>query len=72
MEWIALGVAVLALAYTVFFQPKQDAPKAATLEDFQIPTAEEGRTIPVLFGTRMISGANVVWYGNLDKKEIKK
>lgn len=29
-----------------------------------IPTAEEGRPIPVVFGTRILSQPNVVWWGN--------
>ena len=47
-------------------------PKAATLEDFDIPTAQEGRAIPVVFGTVTVRGPNVVWYGDLYAKPIKK
>lgn len=40
-------------------------PPAAGLSDFDVPTAIDGREIPVLFGTREISQPNVVWYGHL-------
>ena len=61
--WV--GTAVLAYALT----PKPKLPKdaaPATIDDFDFPTAEDGREIPVLFGTRETSGPNVVWYGDLD------
>jgi len=46
-------------------KPKFDTPRASSLGDFTLPTAEEGRPVPVVFGTCRIRGANVVWYGNL-------
>ena len=46
-------------------QPEPVAPKPAALEDFSVPTAEVGREIPVLFGTRWIKSPNVVWFGDL-------
>ncbi len=39
--------------------------KPATASEFNVPTAEEGRAIPVLFGTRRLTSPNVVWYGDL-------
>ncbi|EOV8094052.1 TPA: hypothetical protein NGR52_004207 [Vibrio parahaemolyticus] len=71
MEYVAVGIALIALAASIFIKPKTVEPKAATLSDFSIPTAEENRAIPVLFGTRLISGSNVVWYGDLSKRAIK-
>ena len=43
--------------------------KVGTVE---APTAEEGRDIPVLFGTREVKSANVVWYGDVRAVAIKK
>ena len=40
--------------------------------DFTVPTAQEGKNIPVLFGTRRISGPNVCWYGDIGTTPIKK
>jgi hypothetical protein len=49
----------------------KNAP-AMSLDDITAPTAEEGREIPVLFGTRDIKGPNVVWYGDLKTTAVKK
>ena len=51
--------------------PKPPKPKPAALEDFDIPVAEQGRPIPVVFGTVTLTGANVLWYGDLRTTEIK-
>jgi hypothetical protein len=51
--------------------PKPPKPKPASLSDFDVPVAEEGRPIPVVFGTVTITGANVLWYGDLRSKAIK-
>lgn len=63
---------VATLALSIALSPRPKAPRAATLEDFDFPTAEEGRPIPVVFGEVDISGANVLWYGDLDIQAIKK
>lgn len=64
---------LLVVSYVIqsALQPKPQAPTAAALSDFDVPTAEEGRAIPVVFGTVVVSGANCVWYGDLGKKAIK-
>ena len=63
--WVVMSVISAALA------PKPPKPKEAVLGDFQVPTAEDGREIPVLFGTRDITGPNVVWYGDLKTTAVK-
>ncbi len=62
----------VSLAVTFAMQPKTQPTKAAGLGDFTVPTAEDGREIPVLFGTREITGPNVVWYGHLRTVAIRK
>jgi hypothetical protein len=52
--------------------PKPPQPKPAGIGDFKVPTAEQDRTIPVVFGTVWITGPNVVWYGDLRSQPIKK
>lgn len=66
---IALWVATLVISYAL--RPKIPQQKPAGLGDIQAPTAEEGREIPVLFGTRDLNGPNVVWYGDLRTKAIR-
>ena len=71
MFWyVFVFVATFALAYA--FQPKPQSRPPAGLNEIKAPTAEEGREIPVLFGTRDIEGPNVVWYGHLRTVAIKK
>lgn len=66
-------IALLLISYfvAVALAPKPPKPKPASLEDFDIPTAEQGRPIPVVFGTNLISGPNVIWYGDLGVEPIK-
>jgi hypothetical protein len=70
--WIQVILLIISLAVSYAMRPKPQDAKAAGLSDFQVPTAEDGRVLPVLFGTRDIEGPNVVWYGDLDVKPIKK
>ena len=58
---------VLLIATTVLsaYLASRNGPRPTLLGDFQVPTAEEGRVIPVVFGTVKLAGPNVVWYGNL-------
>lgn len=63
--FIASLVASLALA------PKPPEPKPAGLADINVPTAEPGRPIPIVFGTVLLEDPNVVWYGDLSTTEIK-
>jgi len=52
-------------------KPKFGSPSPSALGDFSVPTAEEGRAIPVVFGTAKIAGPNVVWYGDLAVVAVK-
>ncbi len=66
-----LVVMLVSALLSYLLQPKPEKPKPASLSDFDIPTAEEGRSIPVIFGRPKIHGANVVWYGDLGTRPIK-
>jgi len=72
MVWVQIALFVVSLAVSYYLQPTPDSPKAASLADFSAPTADETRPIPVLFGTRWIKGPNVVWFGDLRTRAIKK
>lgn len=52
----------------------QKAPKASAsaMGDLKVPTAEEGRNLPVIWGTCMLRAPNVVWYGDYKCVPIKK
>lgn len=71
MFWyVVVWVAALAAAYSMMPKPQSQPP--AGLGDINVPTAEEGREIPVLFGTRDIDGPNVVWYGHFKAVAVRK
>lgn len=70
--WVQIILFIVSLIISIVLAPKPASPRAAALEDFDVPLAEEDRPIPVLFGTKRITGANVVWHGDLSVQPIKK
>lgn len=71
MWWFIAGF-VLSLAISFAMPIKVPGQKAPSLNDIEVPTAEDGREIPVLFGTRDINNLNVVWWGDVRVVPIKK
>lgn len=69
---IVASLVLTAISYALSPKPKLEVPKAAGLDDFDLPTAEEGRPIPVVFGTMLLRGPNVVWAGDLKVDPIRK
>ncbi len=68
MFWfIAIFVATIVLGYSA--KPKNQSN--AKVQTVTAPTAEEGRVIPVLFGTKDIEQQNVVWYGDIKTVAVK-
>ena len=51
--------------------PHPRGPQPSALGDFSVPTAEEGRAIPVVYGTVKIGGTNTVWWGDLKSQAVK-
>lgn len=66
---IALAISVvttaISAAITALTRPKPTAPTPATLADLDVPTAEDGRAVPRVFGTRWVKAPNVLWHGDL-------
>lgn len=65
----------LYLAFTLIsiaLAPKPPKPKPAALEDFDAPTVDENRPVPVVFGTVRMTGPTLEWYGDLAVKAIRK
>jgi hypothetical protein len=70
MWWIvAVFVASLVLVYA--FMPKPQQGKGPGASEIIAPTAEVGREIGVVFGTRDVEGPNCTWYGALRLVPIK-
>lgn len=75
MVWnfvIQLAIVLVASVVSAALRPRPEAPKAAALGDFDAPTADDGRPIPVVFGTVWVGGANVIWYGDMRTSPITK
>jgi hypothetical protein len=68
----ALVVLVVSAFIAAALAPKPPAPKPASMQDFDVPTAEEDREIPVVFGTVTVTGPNVIYYGGLNSEPIRK
>lgn len=70
--WVQVALFVASLVIRYLFRPKTtyDTPKPGKIEAKAIATA--GAEIPVLFGSREITGQNIVWWGDTKTKAIKK
>jgi hypothetical protein len=72
VTWAYLIVMIVVLILGIALAPKAQGPNSAEIDDFDFPTAEEGRPIPVVFGEVDIRGSNVLWYGDLRVQAIRK
>lgn len=63
--WVQLIVSfvmmVVSSALTAASMQKPKDPEAGELD---VPTADEGGNVPVIFGTVIVKNSNVVWYGD--------
>lgn len=69
-----IGKLILGLVFSyisMLLAPKQEGPKPATLEDFDIPKAEEGAEYGKVFGTPIIRDPQVADYGDLRVRPIR-
>ena len=71
MFWAQLALLVVSYFVSAALAPKPPKPKPAALEDFDIPVAEQGKPIPVVFGTVILKDPNVMWYGDLRTTAIQ-
>lgn len=70
--WVQLAVMIVSAIISYALTPKPPQPKPAALSDFDAPTAEEGRAVPVVFGEVWLKAPNVLWYGDLSSQPIRK
>lgn len=72
--WYTLLIYAVLFVVSEFLRPKPDLENAkpAGLGDFQFPTTTEDRVVPLVWGTVLIKGPNVIWYGDLRKRAITK
>lgn len=61
--WVALTLITRALT------PYPKKPDAGEMGE--VPIAEDGAPVPVVFGTVVVTNPNVVWWGDVFTSEIK-
>lgn len=67
----AIGGLLLTIAIVVLLKPKADSDSMKP-GDVGTPETEEGKPIGVVFGTEWVKDPNVVWFGHVKSKSIKK
>lgn len=70
---ISLLVSVASFLIAELVRPKPDIENARPADsgDFRVTTATEGRKIPLIWGTVLMDGPNVVWWGNISTDPIR-
>lgn len=58
------------VGYIMVGQPKTE--KSDKVRDLELPTAEAGRPIPVVFGEVEVVGLNCLWYGEKSTQTFDK
>jgi len=64
---IAIALAVISYLIT----PKPKGPQSAASKDLESPTAEADKPIPKFWGTMIIKGPNLLWYGEKSMREYE-
>lgn len=67
---IVVWVALTVISYLL--RPKGKTQTNVTPGEVSATTVDSSSPVPVLFGTRLISGANCIWYGDVGTTPIRK
>lgn len=70
--WFQLIMLAVSLVLTIagyLLAPRPKQPQPDSTKDFDDPTADAGRPIPVVFGTKTVKGLNVLWFA--DKRTFR-
>jgi hypothetical protein len=71
MGWDDLIYYIIVVAIAMALAPKAATPKPAALEEFELPTPDEGTAQCVIFGDVWKKDWEVLSYGNLRTSKIK-
>lgn len=66
---LAIAVTIALIAYALAPKPKKRTPDMS--RDLEMPTAEAGRPLPVVFGEGTIKSPNTLWYGDPFQEKIE-
>lgn len=74
MFWMMFFIALAFSVVGELIRPKQkfDRAKPSAIGDFQFPTTDPTRVLPVFWGTCKIKGPNTSWFGDLKSVLIQK
>lgn len=67
--WFTLFMWAASFIITDYFRPRLPSQTPAGLGDFNIPTATEGRYVPIMTGKLRVNGPNCTWYGDYIAEE---
>ncbi len=62
---LIISTALMVVGELIRPKPRVPNEEPAGLDDFDFPTAEEGRALPLVVGKVLLKGPNVTWYGDL-------
>lgn len=68
---LILWIVLFTVSQLLTPEPDIENARARGLNDFNFPTATEGRVIPLHWGRDKVKGPNVLWYGDLSAIPIK-
>jgi len=71
MFWIVIAILAIAVVAAIALGPKPPQAPDPALDEIDIPSADEGKPIPVVFGTMVVKSPNVVWYGDISYEPVK-
>lgn len=74
MVWMSLlySLVMMVISYAIqmILMPRPEN-NDAVVGDMDIPTAEDGKTIPVVFGTILLKDSNIIDYFDAQAEAIK-
>lgn len=71
-DWIVqilIAIAVSVAAYLILPKPKGPKPEAA--RDLENPVADPNKPMPRVWGTHIVKGLNVLWFGDKGVREFE-
>lgn len=67
----AIVVIFIALIAAIALAPHPKSKPPPSLDDLQVPTAEDGREVIDVAGTVWIDDPNIIWFGDLSTLPIR-
>ena len=71
-QYIIAWVVTTVISALLAPRPSTQDAQPGQIGDKNLPIASQDAPIPVLFGTRRLSGPNVIWYGDVQVRPIRK